>query len=87
MSLCHGAAGEIELLITAFTTLREHSHLEAARRFGARLVATARASRAYDPQSGESVQGPSFQFGLSGLGLVLLRLQDPALAQFPPMLL
>ena len=87
LSLCHGAAGEIELLTTAFTTLREQSHLEAARRSGARLIATARASRAYDPDSGESVQGPSFQFGLSGLGLVLLRLQDPALAQFPPMLL
>jgi lantibiotic modifying enzyme len=79
-SLCHGTAGEIELLITASTTLSESSHLDAARRLGARVVAAAQARRDYGSGLGESCQSPSLLFGLAGTGLVLLRLHDPALA-------
>jgi lantibiotic modifying enzyme len=77
-SLCHGAAGEIELLITASTTLSERSHLDAARNLGARVVAQSR--RQYRSGLGERGHSPSLLFGLAGTGLVLLRLHDPALA-------
>ena len=79
-SLCHGTAGEIELLITASTTLSERSHLDAARRLGARIVGAAQAPRDYGSGLGEGCHSPSLLFGLAGTGLVLLRLHDPALA-------
>lgn len=70
-SLGYGTAGEIELLLCAWTTLGEQAHLDAARRLGARVVGAAIGST------------PSLFLGLAGTGLVMLRLHDPALAASP----
>ena len=80
VSLCHGTAGEIELLLNAWTVLGEHSHLDAARNLGSWVVDVARVRGGYGSGLGEDSSSPSLFLGVAGTGLVLLRLHDPALA-------
>lgn len=79
-SLCHGTAGYIELLLTAWESLGEQSHLDAARRLGSRMIATARARGRYRSGLGVACGSPSLFLGTAGTALVFLRLHDPSLA-------
>jgi len=78
-SLCHGAAGEIELLISAWSALAEPAHLEAARRLGAVMIETAQARGWYASGIGDFGSSPGLLLGLAGTGLSLMRLQEPGL--------
>jgi lantibiotic modifying enzyme len=79
-SLCHGAAGEIELLVSAWSALAEPAHLEAARRLGTVMIETARIRGHYASGLGDFGPAPGVLLGLAGTGLVLLRLENPGLA-------
>ena len=72
-SVCHGRAGEAEFLIHAATAWGNAGFLDAARAIGARMVERAALSDRHPRQ-------PSLLLGWAGAGLVLLRLEDPALA-------
>ncbi|HYZ86631.1 MAG TPA: lanthionine synthetase LanC family protein [Bryobacteraceae bacterium] len=89
-SLCHGAAGEIELLLAGYGVLGEAAHLQAARYMGQVMIETAQMRGEYASGIGAFGPSPSFLLGSAGTGLVLLRLYDPALAPsaaVPPLLL
>lgn len=79
-SLCHGAAGEIELCLSAWSALAEPAHLEAARRLGTVMIETARIRGEYASGLGDIGPTPGVLLGLAGTGLTLLRLHDPGLA-------
>lgn len=82
-SVCHGACGQIELLLVAAALLGEPAHLSAARTVGTALVERARRRAGYGSGYGPGTQDPSLLYGLGGIGLTLLRLYDPASAASP----
>jgi len=72
-SLCHGLSGWLDLLLSAGVVLDEQIHLYAAARVGEELL--------WLTDSGDSrslVDNPSLLLGAAGVGLALLRLDDPA---------
>lgn len=75
-SLCHGALGNIELLLTAARLLGRPEHHQAVDRATAQLAASIEAN---GPVSGvpRSVETPGFMTGLAGIGYGLLRLAEP----------
>jgi lantibiotic biosynthesis protein len=78
-SLCHGVAGNADLLILAAEVLGEAAHLEAARRIG--RLGVERYGAPGDPwPSGlnDSSPAPGLMLGLAGTGWFYLRLHDPA---------
>jgi lantibiotic modifying enzyme len=79
-SICHGAAGEIELCLSAWSALAEPVHIEAARRLGAMMIETAHIRGQYASGLGDIGPAPGVLLGLAGTGLTLLRLHDPGLA-------
>lgn len=78
-SLCHGAAGEIDVLLSAWSVTGETTHLDAARSFGALMVQTAHRRRHYASGIGSFGPSPALLLGSAGTGLTLLRLHDPKL--------
>lgn len=85
-SLCHGHAGNAELLILAAEELDEPELLEAARRVGRAGCEIYHRTRSDwpcgVPGGGEN---PSLMLGVAGIGHFLLRLADPAAV--PPVVL
>jgi type 2 lantibiotic biosynthesis protein LanM len=75
-SLCHGALGNAELLLTAARVLGRPQDLEALERATAEIVAGIDAG---GPVTGVplGVETPGFMVGLSGIGYQLLRLAEP----------
>jgi len=75
-SLCHGALGNVELLLTAAELLGRDGDHDALERAAATLVASIRAN---GPVTGVplSVETPGFMVGLAGIGYQLLRLAEP----------
>jgi lantibiotic modifying enzyme len=82
-SLCHGAAGAIELLVAAGTLLGEPEHARAARAAGRALVERARSHGRYGAGTGPAARNPSLLFGLAGTAALMLRLHDPAALPSP----
>jgi lantibiotic modifying enzyme len=78
-SLCHGAAGEIDLLLTAASVTGEKAHVDAAHRLGTVMVETARRRRHYASGLGSFGPTPGLLLGSAGAGLAMLRLEDPEL--------
>jgi lantibiotic modifying enzyme len=82
-SLCHGAAGAIELLVCAATTLGRKEHLAAARRLAdALLKRTAAAGGLWTCGVPDGDTTPGLMLGLAGIGGTLLHVADPAV--YPP---
>jgi lantibiotic modifying enzyme len=75
-SVCHGAAGAIELLISAGALLAEPAHTRAARTAGLALIERARSRGRYAGGFGPHARNPSLLFGLAGTATLLLRLHD-----------
>ena len=82
-SLCHGAAGAVELLLSAGVLLEERTHLHAARRAGLALLEGAWSRGRYASGFGGETRNPSLLFGLTGTGTLLLRLSEPAALPSP----
>jgi lantibiotic modifying enzyme len=82
-SVCHGSAGEIELLLSAASLLGEPAHLAAARSAGHARVARARAEHGYGSGLWPGARSPALLHGLAGIGHTLLRLHDPRSAPSP----
>jgi type 2 lantibiotic biosynthesis protein LanM len=87
-SLCHGALGNAELLLTAARTLGRPRDHEALQRATSEIVASLDAN---GPVTGVplGVETPGFMTGLAGMGYELLRLAEPgkvpaALVLAPP---
>jgi lantibiotic modifying enzyme len=87
-SLCHGALGNAELLLTAARTLDRPRDHEALERATSEIVASLEAN---GPVTGVplGVETPGFMTGLAGMGYELLRLAEPgkvpaALVLAPP---
>ncbi|HEX5533571.1 MAG TPA: type 2 lanthipeptide synthetase LanM family protein [Actinomycetales bacterium] len=87
-SLCHGALGNAELLLTAARTLDRPRDHEALERATSEIVASLEAN---GPVTGvpQGVETPGFMTGLAGMGYELLRLAEPgkvpaALVLAPP---
>lgn len=76
-SLATGTCGVIEALLAAFTSTGEAAHLDAARRLGGWLVAAARSRGGYGCSPGYGPDHAALFTGLAGIGLTLLRLEDP----------
>src|SRR5262249_30917466 len=62
---CHGACGQIEMLLAGATIFGEATHLRAARTLGVRLVEQRRSAHEGDLQ-------PDIRTGLAGRALTLL---------------
>ena len=75
-SLCHGALGNIELLLTAAELLGRPGDHDALARATALTVASIEAN---GPVTGVplGVETPGFMTGLAGIGYQLLRLAEP----------
>ena len=75
-SLCHGALGNVELLLTAAQVLGRSGDREALGRATAHIVASLQAN---GPMTGVplGVETPGFMTGLAGIGYQLLRLAEP----------
>src|SRR5262249_36971240 len=71
-SICHGACGQIEMLLAGATIFGEATHLRAARTLGVRLVEQRRSAHEGDLQ-------PDIRTGLAGRALTMLRLHDPSI--------
>jgi type 2 lantibiotic biosynthesis protein LanM len=87
-SLCHGALGNVELLLTAARVLGRDHDQEAVARATSEVVASIEAN---GPVTGVplGVETPGFMTGLAGMGYELLRLAEPekvpsALVLAPP---
>lgn len=76
-SLATGTCGVIEALLAACTSTGDATHLDAARRLGGWLVAAARARGGYGCSLGFGADHAALFTGLAGIGLTLLRLEDP----------
>jgi lantibiotic modifying enzyme len=77
-SLAHGAAGHVELLVSAGSIFAERAHAEAARWMLPRLLT---ACREQFPRG--AVFDPTLMTGAAGVAVTLLRLHDPAMAESP----
>ncbi len=75
-SLCHGALGNVELLLTAAESLGRDEDHDALERAAAGVVASIKAN---GPVTGVplSVETPGFMVGFAGIGYELLRLARP----------
>jgi lantibiotic modifying enzyme len=75
-SLCHGALGNLELLLTAAQLLGRPGDHDALERATALVVASIEAN---GPVTGVplGVETPGFMTGLAGMGYELLRLAEP----------
>lgn len=78
VTLCHGLAGAAELMLLAYEITRQREHLEAARRVGALIL------RLRDEAGGRWAVGlpgaravPGLFLGYAGIGVLMLRLDDP----------
>ncbi len=78
-SLGHGAAGHLELLVSAGSVLKERAHVDAARRMIPRVLAAGSASI----PPGARVFDPTVFSGAAGVAVTLLRLHDPAAVASP----
>jgi type 2 lantibiotic biosynthesis protein LanM len=75
-SLCHGALGNAELLLTAAERLRRPEDHETLARAISHVVASIQAN-GYITGVPLAVETPGFMTGLAGIGYELLRLADP----------
>ncbi|WP_454318744.1 type 2 lanthipeptide synthetase LanM family protein [Streptomyces phaeoluteigriseus] len=75
-SLCHGAMGNLELLLTAARTLDRAEDHEALRRATASVVASME-SNGFVTGVPLGVETPGLMTGLAGIGYELLRLAEP----------
>jgi type 2 lantibiotic biosynthesis protein LanM len=75
-SLCHGALGNVELLLTAARLLNRPEDHEALARATALIVASIEANGAVTGVP-LGVETPGFMTGLAGIGYELLRLAEP----------
>lgn len=75
-SLCHGAAGAIELLVSAGALLGVPAHTHAARAAGLALIERSWSRGRYAGGFGPHARNPSLLFGLAGTATLLLRLHD-----------
>jgi type 2 lantibiotic biosynthesis protein LanM len=75
-SLCHGALGNLELLLTAAQLLGRPEDHDALERSAALVVASIEANGAFTGAP-LGVETPGFMTGLAGMGYELLRLAEP----------
>jgi lantibiotic modifying enzyme len=83
-SLCHGALGNVELLLMAARLLNRPEDHDAVERAAALVVASIEANGAVTGVP-LGVETPGFMTGLAGIGYELLRLAEPD--KVPPALL
>jgi lantibiotic biosynthesis protein len=77
-TLCHGLAGAAELFLLAHEVLRSNDHLRAARRVGDLCLSVHQQSGRWTLGLRGSQWVPGLFVGLAGIGVMLLRLHDPA---------
>lgn len=84
VTLCHGLAGAVDLMLLAGEVTGRREHQRAARRAGDLILSMRAANRGrwtLGLRGGEQV--PGLFLGLAGIGVVLMRLHDPRLIASP----
>lgn len=79
-TVCHGLAGNIELLLDMYLSTQNEAYLSEARNLARILetMSTERHANLVWPSDSVGVITPDYMVGYSGVAVVLLRLSDPA---------